>query len=110
LGGHGYAPVEAGPRSCGRESWAPVSEWARGWQSTLARAKPPAGGGANVGALLAAGIPAVDLARDGTRCFDIHQAPDDTPDMVDSAELWQNVVVWAATPAILATGEESELP
>lgn len=71
---------------------------------------PPAGGGANVGALLAAGVPAVDPARDGTRCFDIHQAPDDTPDMVDSAELWHNVVVWAATPAILATGKESELP
>ena len=71
---------------------------------------PPAGGGANVGALLAAGVPAVDLARDGTRCFDIHQAPDDTPDMVDSAELWQNVLVWGATPAILATSEDSELP
>ena len=101
----------SGSAACGRERYcAPVSEWARGWQSTLARAMPPAGGGANVGALLAAGVPAVDLARDGTRCFDIHQAPDDTPDMVDSAELWQNVVVWAATPAILATGEESKLP
>jgi len=110
LGGHGYAPVEAGPRSCGRESWAPVSEWARGWQSTLARAKPPAGGGANVGALIAAGVSAIDLARDGTRYFGIHHAPDGTSDKVDPARLRSNVVLWAATPVILATSEKYELP
>jgi Zn-dependent M28 family amino/carboxypeptidase len=67
-------------------------------------------GGADVGALIHAGVPAVDLQQDGTRYFDIHHTPDDTLDKVDPAQLRQNVTVWAATLAILANSSDSELP
>ena len=76
----------------------------------VVRGKQPANGGADVGALVEAGTPAVDLAQDGTRYFDIHHTPDDTLDKVDPPQLRQNVVVWAATLAILADSADSELP
>lgn len=76
----------------------------------VVRGKQPANGGADIGALIQAGVPAIDLAQDGTRYFDIHHTPDDTLDKVDPAQLRQNVTVWAATLAILANSEDSELP
>ena len=76
----------------------------------VTRGKQPANGGADIGALVQAGVPAVDLAQDGTRYFDIHHTPDDTLDKVDPAQLRQNVVVWTATLAILANSEDAELP
>jgi hypothetical protein len=76
----------------------------------VVRGKQPANGGADIGALVQAGVPAVDLAQDGTRYFDIHHTPDDTLDKIDPAQLRQNVVVWSAVLAILADSEESELP
>lgn len=76
----------------------------------VVRGKQPAGGGADVGALIQAGVPAIDLAQDGTRYFDLHHTPDDTLDKIDPAQLRQNVVVWAATLAILANSTDNELP
>jgi carboxypeptidase Q len=76
----------------------------------ITRGKNPAGGGADVGALIAAGVPAIDLQQDGTRYFDIHHTPDDTLDKIDPAQLRQNVVAWTATLAILANSSDSELP
>ncbi len=76
----------------------------------VVRGKQPASGGADIGALVQAGVPAVDLAQDGTRYFDIHHTPDDTLDKVDSAQLRQNVTVWSATLAILANSTNDELP
>ncbi len=76
----------------------------------VVRGKQPAGGGADIGALVAAGVPAIDLAQDGTRYFDLHHTPDDTLDKVDPVQLRQNVVVWSAVLAILANSEDSELP
>lgn len=76
----------------------------------VVRGKQEAGGGADVGALIEAGTPAVDLAQDGTRYFDIHHTPDDTLDKIDPVQLRQNVVVWTATLAILANSSDSELP
>jgi Zn-dependent M28 family amino/carboxypeptidase len=67
-------------------------------------------GGADVGALIEAGTPAVDLGQDGTGYFDIHHTPDDTLDKIDPAQLRQNVTVWAATLAILANSSDAELP
>ena len=72
--------------------------------------RQPASGGADVGALIAAGVPAIDLQQDGTRYFDIHHTPDDTLDKVDPVQLRQNVVVWTATLAILANSSDAELP
>ena len=76
----------------------------------VVRGKQAANGGADIGALVQAGVPAVDLAQDGTRYFDIHHTPDDTLDKIDPAQLRQNVTVWAATLAILANSSDSELP
>jgi hypothetical protein len=76
----------------------------------VVRGKQPAGGGADIGALVQAGVPAIDLAQDGTCYFDIHHTPDDTLDKVDPAQLRQNVTVWAATLAILANSTNDELP
>lgn len=67
-------------------------------------------GGADIGALVQAGVPAVDLQQDGTRYFDYHHTPDDTLDKIDPAQLRQNVVAWAATLAILANSSDGELP
>ena len=67
-------------------------------------------GGADVGALIQAGTPAVDLQQDGTRYFDLHHTPDDTLDKIDPAQLRQNVVVWAATLSLLANSSDGELP
>ena len=76
----------------------------------VATGRDEAHGGADVGALIQAGVPAVDLGQDGTRYFDIHHTPDDTLDKIDPAQLRQNVVVWSATLAILANSSDSELP
>lgn len=76
----------------------------------VVRGKQPAGGGADIGALVQAGVPAIDLAQDGTRYFDLHHTPDDTLDKIDPVQLRQNVVVWTAALAILANSEVSELP
>ena len=66
----------------------------------------PAGGGADVGAIIAAqklGI--IDLQQDGTKYFDLHHTPDDTLDKIDKAELRQNVAAWAATLDLVANYE-----
>ena len=76
----------------------------------VVRGRQPANGGADVGALVQAGVPAIDLAQDGTRYFDIHHTPDDTLDKIDPVQLRQNVAVWAATLAILANSSDDELP
>jgi len=76
----------------------------------VVRGRQPANGGADIGALVAAGVPAIDLAQDGTRYFDLHHTPDDTLDKIDPVQLRQNVMVWTATLAILANSSDAELP
>jgi Zn-dependent M28 family amino/carboxypeptidase len=55
-----------------------------------------AGGGADIGAIRALGVPVADLNQDGTDYFDLHHTPDDTLDKVDPEDLRQNVAAWAA--------------
>lgn len=76
----------------------------------VVRGRQSAGGGADIGALVAAGVPAIDLAQDGTRYFDLHHTPDDTLDKIDPVQLRQNVMVWTAVLAILAASSDAELP
>ena len=76
----------------------------------IVRGTAPANGGADVGALVAAGVPAVDLQQDGTRYFDLHHTPDDTLDKIDPAQLRQNVIAWTATLEILSNSSDAELP
>ncbi|MBU0863249.1 MAG: M28 family peptidase [Alphaproteobacteria bacterium] len=76
----------------------------------VVRGRQPANSGADIGALVAAGVPAIDLAQDGTRYFDLHHTPDDTLDKIDPVQLRQNVMVWTAVLAILANSSDAELP
>jgi carboxypeptidase Q len=53
-----------------------------------------AGGGADIQAMAALGVPIVDLDQDGTDYFDLHHTADDTLDKVDPAAIKQNVAAW----------------
>jgi Zn-dependent M28 family amino/carboxypeptidase len=65
-------------------------------------------GGSDIGPMIEAGVPAVELSQDGTRYFDLHHTPDDTLDKVDPIELRQNVAAWTAMVAVLSGGIEPE--
>lgn len=65
-----------------------------------------AGGGADVGQMVAAGTPAIDLNQDGTRYFDLHHTADDTLDKIDPAELRQNVKAWTTMLELVANAPE----
>ncbi|MBC7986684.1 MAG: M20/M25/M40 family metallo-hydrolase, partial [Sphingomonadaceae bacterium] len=71
----------------------------------IARSSLPASGGADVEDLVKAGVPAIDLAQDGTRYFDLHHTPDDTLDKVDPAQLRQNVAAWVTMLGVMANSE-----
>jgi carboxypeptidase Q len=55
-----------------------------------------AGGGADVSALGAVGVPMFELLQDGTDYFDLHHTHDDTLDKIDPAALDQNVAAYVA--------------
>jgi carboxypeptidase Q len=61
----------------------------------IVRGSGLAGGGADVGAIIAAqGLGIIDLQQDGTRYFDLHHTPDDTLDKIDPEQMSQNVTAW----------------
>jgi hypothetical protein len=72
----------------------------------ISRGAAPAGGGADVGAWVRAGVAAIDLQQDGTRYFDYHHTPDDTLDKVDPKQLRQNVAAWTAMLSAVANARE----
>lgn len=72
----------------------------------IARGRTPAGGGADIAALVASGVAGIDLQQDGTRYFDLHHTPDDTLDKVDPEQLRQNVAAWTAMLAVVANAPE----
>ncbi|MFL9841751.1 M28 family peptidase [Sphingomonas sp. ST-64] len=72
----------------------------------IARGRSPAGGGADVSALIASGVAGIDLQQDGSRYFDLHHTPDDTLDKVDPEQLRQNVAAWTAMLAVVANAPE----
>lgn len=53
-------------------------------------------GGADVGPIIAGGVPAIDLQQNGLDYFNLHHTPDDTLDKIDKAALRQNVAAWVA--------------
>ena len=65
--------------------------------------------GSDIGPMLAAGLPGVELGQDGTDYFDLHHTPDDTLDKIDPAALRQNVAAWTALLAVLSGGIEPHL-
>lgn len=72
----------------------------------IAQSKQPANGGADVAALISAGVAGVDLQQDGTRYFDLHHTADDTLDKIDPVQMRQNVAAWTAMLAVVADAPE----
>jgi carboxypeptidase Q len=72
----------------------------------IGRGTDRATGGADVGAVIASGVTAVDLEQSGLRYFDYHHTPDDTLDKVDPEQLRQNVAAWTAMLAVAANAAE----
>lgn len=55
-----------------------------------------ASGGSDVGPLLTARVPVLNLNQDATYYFDWHHSANDTLDKIDAKDLDQNVAAWAA--------------
>ena len=64
--------------------------------------------GSDIGPMLAAGLPGVELSQDGTNYFDLHHTPDDTLDKIDREALRQNVAAWTAMLGVLSGGVEPQ--
>jgi hypothetical protein len=62
--------------------------------------------GSDIGPMIAAGMPGVELNQDGTYYFDLHHTPDDTLDKIDREALRQNVAAWTAMLGVLSGGIE----
>ena len=68
----------------------------------MALPRPPEEAGSDVEAIQGAGVPVFALNQDASRYFDYHHSQDDTLEIVDPAQLRQNVAAWVATLSILA--------
>jgi carboxypeptidase Q len=67
------------------------------------------GGGADIGPIMATGVPGMGLNVDGTRYFWFHHTDADTPDKLDRAEV-QRCVAAMAVMAYIAADLEQGLP
>lgn len=69
-------------------------------------------GGSDIGALLAAGVPVLDLSLDATTYFDIHHTVNDTLAKIDPKTLDQSVAAYATAAWLAATkqGDFGRLP
>jgi len=72
----------------------------------IVRGTGVAHGGSDVEPVLATGVAGVDLDQSGQRYFDYHHTPEDTLDIVDPAQLAQNVAAWTTMLAIVANAPE----
>lgn len=66
---------------------------------------PARGGGPDTGPSVQLGVPAFELAQDGTDYFDTHHTVDDVLDRIDPDNLDQNVAAWAAFLWLLADSD-----
>lgn len=66
---------------------------------------PARGGGPDTGPSVALGVPAFQLAQDGTDYFDFHHTADDVIDRIDPENLDQNVAAWAALLWLIAESD-----
>lgn len=67
----------------------------------------PSGGGADIGPIMATGVPGMGLEVDGSRYFWFHHTDADTPDKLDKAEVQKCVAVMAVMAYIAADVEQS---
>lgn len=62
-------------------------------------------GGADIGPIVAQGVPVFGLSQDGSRYFDLHHTADDTLDKIDPVQLKQNVAAWTALVWLAANSD-----
>lgn len=67
----------------------------------------PSGGGADIGPIMATGVPGMGLEVDGSRYFWFHHTDADTPDKLDKAEVQRCVAAMAVMAYIAADLEQS---
>lgn len=67
----------------------------------------PSGGGADIGPIMATGVPGMGLEVDGTRYFWFHHTDADTPDKLDPKEVQRCVAAMAVMAFIAADLEQS---
>ncbi len=61
--------------------------------------------GADVEAMVGAGVPALQLSQNASRYFDLHHSASDTLDKVDPAKLKQNVAAWVTLIHFIADSD-----
>ena len=71
----------------------------------VALSETESGGGPDIVAMNAAGVPSVRLQQNGFDYFDLHHTPDDTLDKIDPKELAQNVAAYTAFLAMIANSD-----
>ena len=72
----------------------------------IGRSGGQAGGGADIGPIIADGnLAIIDLQQDGSRYFDLHHTPDDTLDKIDPEQVRQNVAAWTTVLSIIANSD-----
>lgn len=71
----------------------------------LRSSDPETEGGADIGPIVAAGVPVFGLKQDGLRYFDLHHTADDTLDKIDPEQLSQNVAAWAGLVSLVANSD-----
>jgi Iap family predicted aminopeptidase len=71
----------------------------------LVSREPAEDAGADVEDLVKAGVPAFAFEQDASRYFDYHHSADDTPAIVDRAQLDQNVAAWTTLLYLLADSD-----
>ena len=76
----------------------------------IVRSRDAAGGGADIGPLVRAGVPVIDINQTGTRYFDYHHTPEDTLERIDPVQLAQNVAALTAMLAVVANAPEELAP
>lgn len=67
--------------------------------------EPAEDAGADVEGLIGAGVPAFSFAQDAGRYFDYHHTADDTPAIIDRAQMQQNVAAWAVLSYLIADSD-----
>ncbi|MFS0770956.1 M28 family peptidase [Sphingomonas sp. 1P08PE] len=72
----------------------------------IVRGTGVAGGGTDVGPVLATGVAGLELNQSGLRYFDVHHTPEDTLDRIDPKQLRQNVAAWTTMLQIVANAPE----
>lgn len=71
----------------------------------IALSSKESGGGPDIMAMNAMGVPSVRLQQNGYDYFDLHHTPDDTLDKIDPEELAQNVAAYVAFLAMTANSD-----